>query len=345
MGGIRNESFQPSLNDPLGASFQDFRSPPSGTVVGREPRMLFGFFRPLLVLARQRVSWSPFLILGELWRLVTNIGTQREIFALLKLRPFAEVVHDNPGLAFKYVIPNYLVRSFTVAERASCFLHHYRRMHAALPESLLRTILQGEVTLNEIAKDGNHFSVTIGVPSYPCDKESELSLRLKVDGKKVFALSFIIAPGWVIKSKVTEVLLITCFIGTRGSNPQIKLLLTALHEYSPRKLLVSALQGVGDAFGIDAIAAICAANHRSYSEESAAILKHGYDDFFAALGMTKTVGGFFFSLTPIKSKPFASFNEQQIAMAVERRRTRQQLQTACAALLSGGTDRACHASP
>src|ERR1035441_10718261 len=98
----------------------------------------FGFLRPLMILSRQRINWSPFMILGESWRLLTNIGVEREIRALLKLRPFDEIIQDNPRLALKFVIPNYLARCFTIDERASCFLHHYRRIHAELSDCVLR---------------------------------------------------------------------------------------------------------------------------------------------------------------------------------------------------------------
>ena len=117
--------------------------------------------------APERLTWSPFKILGELWRLLTNIGKQREILRLLKLRPFDEIVQNNPGLAFKYVARNYLVRGFTVTERVSCLLHHYRRIHAALPESVLRQILQGDVAFHEVSNGGNCFALTIGLSRPP----------------------------------------------------------------------------------------------------------------------------------------------------------------------------------
>jgi uncharacterized protein VirK/YbjX len=298
----------------------------------------------VLILARQRLNWSPLQILVELWRLLTNFGMRREILSLLQLPPFDEIVQINPGLAFKYVVPNYLARGFTVSERVSCFLHHYRRMHAALPENVLREILQRDVTLHEIVKDGSRFAVTIGMAKPPFDKEGELSLNLKVDGKSIFHLLFIIAPGWIIKSEVVEILLITCLQGARGANPQIKVVLKTLHEYSPRRLLLAALQGIADAFGNVPIAAVCANNQKSYSEELAAILTHSYDDFFAALGMSKTAEGFFFSPTPIEGKPVELFKERQRPLAIERRATRDQLQSACASFFLSVVNRVADSS-
>jgi hypothetical protein len=41
----------------------------------------------------------------------------------------------------------------------------------------------------------------MGLPKRMSDMEGELSLDLRVDGKKVFDLSFTIVPGWVVKCR------------------------------------------------------------------------------------------------------------------------------------------------
>ena len=239
-----------------------------------------------LILARQRISWSPALILGELWQFLFNIGAHLEMRRLLKLQPLAEITERNPRLAFKHVIPNYLARGFTVNERASCVLHHYRRM-LALPESVLHQILQRHVALHEIAEGGNCFAFTLGLPEAPFDKEGELSLNMQVDGKIVFNLSFTIVPGWVVKSEAPEALLISRLQGIPGCNSQIRLARRALNDYSPRTLLLAALQGVADALRIGEIAAVCATNQRCYSEGCATSFKNGYDGFFTKAGMVR----------------------------------------------------------
>jgi uncharacterized protein VirK/YbjX len=341
MGEIQSRSLQLPVNALLKVGVQDCRATTKDDLIpARQRSRWLSLLRWPLILALQRISWSPVLIASELWQVLTNIPTQREIFELLKLPPFDEAVQQNPGLAFKYVIPNYLVRGFTVAERASCFLHHYRRIHAVLPERLLSQILKGSVTLHEITKDGNRFAIKIGRSAPPCDKEAELSLSLDVDGTKVFALSFVLAPGWVIRSAVTEVLLITCFKGSRGCSPQIKLLLKAFREYPPRKQLLYALQGIADAFGIDTIAAVCSTKQRAYTQEYSATLKRSYDDFFAEVGMVKTAAGFYSGFIPFEGKPLALFEGRNRPRARKRRAIRRQIQSACSAFILGAADRA-----
>jgi uncharacterized protein VirK/YbjX len=217
-------------------------------------------------------------------------------------------------------------------------------MHAALPESVLRQILQGDVTFYEISNGGNCFALTIGSAKAPFDKEGELSLCLKVDERNVFDMSFTIVPGWVLRSAAAEILLITRLQGTSGCSPQIKHVRKCLHEYSPRKLLLAALQGIADAFGIAELEAVCATNQSSYGKRGAVISKRSYDDFFTQLGMTTTTTGFYSCPIPIEDRPLASFKGRNRSQARRRRAMRQQIQSACAAVLLGAVDRASDSS-
>jgi uncharacterized protein VirK/YbjX len=346
MDEVQGHPFHLSVNAPPEVGIQDSRVMTSNGLI-QMPQLneRFGSLRWLFLLVRQKVSWSPVLIAGEIWRFLSNISAHQEILKLLKLRPFDEIAQNNPGIVFKYVARDYLTKGFTVTERISCFLHHYRRMHAALPECVLRQILQREVAFYEISIGDNCFALTLGLPGPPFDKEGELSLGLHVDDRKIFDMSFTIAPGWVVKSRAAEILLITRLQGMPECRPQIRLVRKGLREYSPKKLLLAALQGFADAFGIGEFAAVCATNQRSYGKHWATILERSYDGFFATLGMTKTAAGFYCGATPIDGKPLASFTGRNRSRARKRRAIRQQLRSACAAFLLGATGRAAHCSP
>jgi uncharacterized protein VirK/YbjX len=334
MGMIQSWPFQRSVNTPPESAIEDSRiTSNAGQNPVREVDKQPGFLRWLFLLVSLKVSWSPAVIAGEFWKILTNIGKHREILRLLKLRPFDEIVQNNPGFAFKYTVPNYLARGLTVTERVSCFLHHYRRMHATLPENVLRHILRQGVTLYVVSNGVNSVSVTMGMPEQIGRLEGELSLDLQVDGKDIFNLSFIIIPGWVVKSEVAEVLLVTRLQGTKGCKTQINLARKTLHDYSQRTLLLAALQGIADALGIGEIEAVCATNQRCYEGKYAAYLESCYDDFFAEVGMVKTAG-FYSSPVPIEGKPLASIR------ARKRRALRQQIRSACASFLLGLADRA-----
>jgi hypothetical protein len=300
--------------------------------------------RRLFILLRRKNDWSPLVIALESWRLLANFGTHLKILRVLKLRPFDEIAQSNPGLAFKYVVPNYLSRSFTVSERASCFLYHYRRMHGALPECMLGQILRGDVTLHEVAKDGDRFAYTIGPPEPNARLEGELDLALRVDDKKIFNLSFIIVPGWVVKSEAAEILLITRLQGAAGCSSEINRVCKLVYDYSPRSVLLSALQGIAEAFGITEIEAVSAKMQRCYSKERSAIFMNGYDDFFTTVGMVKTAFGFYSTSIPIESKPLASIKGNNRSRAKKRRVMTQKIRLACAGFFLGAAERAADQS-
>ena len=298
------------------------------------------FLKWLYLLARQKGSWSPAVIADEFWRFLINIGAYREILRLLKLRPFDEIARNSPGWAFKYVVPNYLARGFTVTERVACFLHHYRRLHATFPDNVLRQMLQGDVSLHEISKGSNCFALTLGLPGQKGHLEGELSLDLRVDGNKVLNMSFTIVPGWVVKSKAAEVILITRHQGTPGSRANTKHVRKALHEFHPGKLLLSALQGIADVFGIAELKAVSATNQTYYDKKRAACFQSAYDNFFARVGMVKSSAGFYSSPIPIQGKPLALFEGRARSRARKRRAIRQQIRSACADYLLNVAGRA-----
>jgi len=336
MGEIHSQPGQHFVTLPL---MNDFRGshvePGRGRPFLRELRRRLNFFGWPLILVRQRVNWSLSRVLGECWRLLANIGTQREVLRFLAHRPFDEFAQDKPWFAFKYLIPDYIVLGFTVAERASCFLHHYRRMHSALPESTLRQILQGEVVLHQVRDGDNCFTVTIGMPAMRYDREGELSTHLRVNGVEVYSLSFIIVPGGVVGSDLVETLLITCLQGKKNCDFEMKLVRKVFYEYSPRLLLLAALQGFAIAFGIEELTAVCATNQRSYSKGHSTAFHHSYDEFFASLGMRQTAAGFYSAPVPIQGKSLESFEPKARWRARRRRAMRKQIESACVNFFSG----------
>ena len=345
MGQIHGRCFQPWRNASINVGFHNSRVTPDGGLdMLRKRGKCFEFVRWLLLVTRQKGSWSPAATVGEFWRFLINIGRYREILGLLKLRPFDEIAQNNTGFAFKYVVPIYLTRGFTVTERVSRFLHHYRRMHATFPENMLRQILQEDVALYEISNGVNCFAFTMGLPEQRGHLEGELSLDLRVDGKKIFNLSFTIVPGWVVKSEAAEILLITRLQGTKGSRSQIRLTRKVFNEFFPGKLLLAALQGIADAFGIGELEVVCATNQTYYDKKYAAIFQSAYDDFFAKVGMVKTAVGFYSSPIPIDGRPLASFKGHNRSRARKRRAIRQQIQSACAAFLLEQADRAAYSA-
>lgn len=295
--------------------------------------------------AQQKNAWSPILLGSVLWRGFTHLKTHREVLRLLlRFPPLTEIVFSNPSFACKYLTQNYLVRGFTVAERAACFLYHYKRLLSALPDSLLRRTLQEDVAIHEIPEGANRFVVTMGM-SRPSFMEGELSLHLRVDGVIVYVISFTIVPGWVVKSQAEEILLITRLQGVKGAYPPISYATKTLHEVAPNALLFAALQGIAHAFGIGKIAAVSGVRQSYYSEDDATAFKEAYDDFFTELGIPKSAAGFFRVPLPLQEKPLTFIKHGHKIRTREKRAFKQQIQLACAGFFEKFAPDASHKLP
>jgi hypothetical protein len=287
---------------------------------------------PLSILLRQKKTWSPVLLAGVLGRAVCNIGRHRKIVQILQLPEFAELVHADPRFAFKYLTHGYLARQLSVAERASCFVHHYQSLHDRLPRPFLRQILRRDVTLVEMRDGETCFAITFGF-SRTHDKEGELSLNLAVDGQTVFILSFTIVPGKVVKSQAEDVLLITRIQGVKGCYRQISRATKALHDVAPDALLVAALQGAGEALGIRVLGCISATDQNSYCNECAESFKAAYDDFFTERGVEKNEANFFLAPIPLIEKPLVLVKPGHKLRTREKRVFKREIANAVCRLL------------
>jgi uncharacterized protein VirK/YbjX len=208
-------------------------------------------------------------------------------------------------------------------------MHHYSRLYDSIPGRALHQILYWDVEFRAIFEPHSRFAISIGT-SRPFDNEGELSLLLKMDGEIFFTLSFTIVPGWVVKSTATEVLLISRLQGTPGYSPeQIRLAIKAMHGVRPRALLLSALEGIAIAMGIEEIASVSTRNHIDYCEELDAVFKNSYDDFFAELGLIKSDTGFFTSTVLIGDKPLTLIKQGHKIRTRKKRAFRKQARLAC----------------
>lgn len=271
------------------------------------------------------------------WRALTHLRKVREILSfLVRIRLFSEMVQSNPRFGYKFLTDNYLARGFSTSECASCYLHHYKRLHSLLPACVLRQILQEEVTLHTIPDGSDRFALTLGL-SRPYDNEGELTLRLRVDGDIVYVLSFTIVPGEVVESKASEAFLITRLQGIKGCYRQIAIATRAMHEVAPNRLLLAALQGIAEAFGVRAIAAVPAHRQTSYKDAFAPAFKDAYDNLFSQLGLSKSTIGFFSSAVPIDQKPLTSIKRGHRLRAKKKRAFKHKIQLACARFFENST--------
>jgi uncharacterized protein VirK/YbjX len=260
---------------------------------------------------------------------VANLRTLPEIYRLLRLQPFFEALRSNPRLILRCLTPDYLVRGFDVGVSAPCFLYHHRRLQAALPLDLLRQLMLGQVTLFEASDENTHVSVTVGQTRPLHDKEGELDMRLRVEGKPVFILSFTLVPGWAAGSEAREVLLISRMQGVGGCYSEIKLARKVLADVAPNALLLAAVQGIALALGIDVLASVSSSQQYAYREEFADRLHRNYEEFLGELGIEKNGAGFLVSAIPIPEKPMASIKTGHKLRTKEKRAIKLAVREAC----------------
>lgn len=248
-------------------------------------------------------TWERTLrVMRTALRLTTNIPSQVEIFRFMKHPVFAEFLRLNLRFPLKFAAENYLVRGIGTKERKLGFLHHYERLKQALPEEMLRSILRDRVSIFEVSEGGRQYRVTAHL-SRPWDKEGELSLTLDMDGTDLYVLSFSIVPGKILKLAATEVLLVTRIQGTRGEFKSIQQTTKSLHDVAPASLLMSALQGFGEALDAQEIVGISAVRQSAYNELYKEIFFRSYDEFFIDIGLMKTDDDLYRSPIPIPEKP------------------------------------------
>lgn len=253
------------------------------------------FFASVFQMAR--CYWSPKRFFRILWSTLSNISLHWKIFRTLANPSFKGLLSLDPVFPFKHLSTCYPVRGLSASERASCFLHHYKKVQDFLPSKLLRKLSQGDFSLFEIQKYGTTYSVTMGFPGFPLKEaiwEGELALRFLVDGEQVYTLQFSIVPGRIIHSEETSVLLVLRLQGVKGCFHQVRTAAQALNEVAPPDLLMATLQGLAKAWNIRQLAGVCATSQYSYSHfASPDTFKGAYDNFFIQLGATRASADFF----------------------------------------------------
>jgi len=286
--------------------------------------------------AAARAHWHPTQWGHFVWGLCSNFSSQIQIFRVFAKPAFFGLLRANPGLPFHYLNRSFLVREITVSQRARSVLHHYKRIHASLPNPTLRQILARGLPVYETCREANSFRVTLS-SSGEIYWEGDLSLNLEVNGVAVYILSFSIVPGSVVGVPAKEVLLVARLQGVKGHESEVRLATKSLLEVAPPALLVAALQGIAAALGINLMAGTSAIGQSSYLEKHSSLFQEAYDDFFATLGASKNSTGFFCSPLPLEEKPLLLIPKGHKIRARKKREFKRQVADSVAqALLKVG---------
>jgi uncharacterized protein VirK/YbjX len=298
------------------------------------------FLRSLSILAGQSYYWSPGRLFRSVWSMSRNIPSQLAVLRLLSRPEYMRLAQTSPRFAVKFHGLDYLARGLTTNQRVACFLHHYRRLPDGLPARSLSSVLFKDVTVDEIREGGHRFGVTLGL-SRPWDYEGEMSLNFEVNGQLVFILSFTIVPGWVVQSEFNEVLLISRLQGVKGRFAEIQLATRTLCDVAPPAMLVGALCGLADAYGIEGMAGINAQMKPEFHlcPGEAAHIHRAYDAFFTEIGATLAPSGFYLSPIPLPEKPMSLIKKGHKTRTREKRALKRKVAARVCRLLRDSTQR------
>lgn len=260
------------------------------------------YLNAFLRMARNSYFWSP-LRLKRVVLILANLSRQIEILRIFAAPALHGLVRSEPVLPFKYLSTRYLVRGLTTKERACCFLHHYRQLRSHISSTLMHRISREEIVLLKRQCGDSKYIVSAGFPRGVAIWEGEIFLRLLVNGAEVYTLQFTIVPGSLVDSPDESVLLVLRLQGVKGGFEHIYSATKDFKEVAPPALLVAALQGIADAWGIRQMAGVCARSQYSYTDRYAEMLEGAYDDFFVELGAERVSPNFFVTSLPLPEKP------------------------------------------
>jgi uncharacterized protein len=304
------------------------------------------FISSILQMARRRYYWSsPSRFVRIVWSLANNFQRQLEIFRILSLPAFSSLARADPEIPFKYLSTRYLYKGLSARQRAASFVHHFRFLESHLPNSVLHLQQPLEMTVFERREGDNLYAVRLDLAPHNSRYEGELRLGLLADEILIYSLQFSIVPGWIVQSKESDAVFVLCIQGSNGHYEEIRSATKAMHEVAPPALLMTALQGIAIAWGIRQMAGICAKSQYSYDFRDEGLSTQAYDDFFLALGATRTTDDYLTGPLPLPAKPLELIKNGHKSRTAKKRAFKLQISREVCLWMIGNTEAAATTTP
>jgi len=212
-----------------------------------------------------------------------------------------------------------MFRGLPARHRGESFVHHFQFLEGHLPASVLDQPHPLEMTVFERREGDHDYTVRLDCAPQISRFEGELRLALLVNGVPIYCLQFSIVPGWVVQSQERDAIFVLRVQGLKGQYELVRRATKELEEVAPPALLMAALQGLASAWDIRSMAMVCAKRQYCYVESADGLFTQTYDDFFAALGATRTTDDFYSSPLPLPSKPLDLIRNGHKSRTVRKR--------------------------
>lgn len=216
--------------------------------------------------------------------------------------------------------PDYLARGLSARERVQCALSHYHFEETTFDSAYKRAVyLEGGLTLWQHLEEGGSFVIRLEAASR-ADPEGDLTIALVAQGSVLHRLSF----SWIDGAAVGVQAHIIPFVArNQGRWAETGAAFEAFERIfpnnSPSFFCFAAMQGVAQAVGIGAVAAIKCSAHIAYAPNQIKHFASAYDGFWKILGGVEMPGKAWLISLPFYLKPLADMPSKHRKRAAQRR--------------------------
>lgn len=198
----------------------------------------------------------------------------------------------------------YLAQSLSVGQRLACLATHYRMLGSALQPDFLTRLLPG-VTLWEYATDSCTYTISLRVPADLTRPEGDLAIALNADGQRVYSMNFSLVPRQILDGTEGFAILIGRIQGKKGME-LIRQTTRELAHVPPHYLLLSAVRGIAELFGVDRIIGV---NNGNQIIQDKTDFFFDYDKFWDSVAATPC-GRFYVLPIPFPEKDLSEVSSR-----------------------------------
>ena len=278
-------------------------------------------------LVRRSIDFTALRVAGWLIRYPTHRRWLRTIGGPTTL----SIVRVYPRIKYR-PSTSYLYLAATWTERLRMLETHYgflNRNHSAA--FFDRLIAPGGMHLWTFAKSQHSFDIAIEGPCRVTKhREGELGLSFAMDGSVLYKISFSIVPAALFTEPIRGAGGFMLYVGRVQGSPQryeaIRTATAACHASTPRDLLMSALFGVADAWGIELIGGVSSERQLStgLSEKE---LAFNYNQWWEAYEARRSSAGHYLIHLPERDSRYSG---RLVSRTRHKKRLKRAVRTAVA---------------
>ena len=242
--------------------------------------------------------------------------------ALLALAPgLRPLWRQQPTALLRYSIPAYAI-GMAPADRTEFLVRHYRRLGRFFGSQSAARIFGSGLELWSRRAEGASLSVALEV-NPPFNLEGESNLVMRIDGERIYVLSFVIGPAERLGAGPGEALMVTQLQGMRGTGPLVRLATKAMSDVGPQLLLMAVAQGIATALRVRRIIGIGAARQVCVPAAGPnGDFLSAYDQFWQSIEGERLASGDYQFPVPIRDKPLAQIKLNHRGRVRRRRAVR-----------------------